>query len=365
MLNISIKSVKGVWAVLIALCMATSTFCLCYAGAVFMSAQQEKAIPFELVISTQKTTGITETMLSEIREIADVEDVTPVLQIPVQINMGGYSAELVLTGVMPSYLDNENRLPEESVMPYILLNEAACKSFLNGKETTVSPEKPNIDWLETKVLISRGEEIKPVASKVVGIMESGENDEPVAYISLNAAKALMKTSVQSTVCTTAYVRVKNIGCAESISGALSTLGLMATNADAGLQAKWDIQEKEMTYLIVLGVISLLCSTVLLAAWQRLLLYKQKHAYEMLYWMGIKKKEITKIFTQQSMLLSLLGGGVGILIALVLPSFLSQDLKGISIFMLPIQFFSVAISGALCAGISGIITKSIHEKKVLL
>lgn len=350
LIHISIKNIKGKWAVLVALGMAISAFCLCYAGTAFMTVQQEKSMPFELIASTENTTGITDTMLAEISKIVDVEDATPVITIPVQMNMGEYVAELTLTGVNPSYLENSN-LPENSVMPYIVLNEAACKLFSKDKEKTVTTEAPKIDWLNTKAILTIGEESAGITAKVCGILESEKDDEPTAYISINAAKSLLKTSGQTAVYTTAYVRIANIGRAESVNNALGALQLTATNADAELQARWDLWSKEMNYLFVMGAFGLLCSVVLLSAWRRISADEQENAYAMLHWLGMKKKDIARIFALQSTLLSLIGVSIGALITVTLPSFLPQELKSFSVFMLPIPIIIIVAGAALCLGIN--------------
>jgi ABC-type lipoprotein release transport system permease subunit len=290
-----------------------------------VSIQQERSTPFELIVTTESGAGVTDATLAEISKIAGVKGATPILQIPVQINMGEYRAELTLTGIQPTYVP-QSGLPEESVMPYIVLNEAACKLFSKDSEATdETTEAPKIDWLTIKATILTGEESLPVPSKVFGVMESEKDDEPVAYISLNTAKALLKISDQTTICRAAYVRIENIRRAESVSRALGVLRLTVVNADTELQAKWDTETKEMAYLIVVGSFCLVCSAVLLAAWRRILLDEQKDAYAMLHWLGMKKKDIARIFAIQSTLLSLIGVGIGTLTAIILPSFLPQEI----------------------------------------
>ncbi len=325
--KISIRGIRGKWAALVALGMAVSAFCLCCAGAVFVSVRREKSAPFALIVSSESGTEITGATLADILEVTDVEDATPVLQIPVQITMGEYRAELTLTGIRPSYLEDQSGLPEESIMPYIVLNEAACKMFSTKTTSRKSDSAPEIDWFNTKAIISIGGESAPITSKVCGILESQSDDAPAAYISLGAARSLLKASGQPLVSETAYVRIRNIGCAASVSRELGALRLTAGNADMELQARWDAQTKEMSYLIALGALGLIFLTAFLSAWRRLSLYEQQNSYAMLHWIGMRKKEIARIFSFQMALLTLIGIGVGILIALLLPSFLSQELMG--------------------------------------
>lgn len=333
LLKISLKSIRGKWPVFIAFGIGISVFCLYFAGTVFLTVRQEKSEPFELIVSNESSMGITDTVLAEILETPNVMNATPVVQIPVRLNIGGYNAELTLTGIDPSYLDIQSGLPVESVMPYILLNEAACKLFSTDNEIRSTAEAPKIDWLDTKVDITMGEDGAAIISKIFGVLASEKNDEPVAYISLNSAKRLLKASGQTTTYRQAYVRIKDIGCAESVGRALGVLQLTDNNVNAELQTKWDIETIEMTYLIVIGAFSLICSAVLLVAWRRIIFHEQQEAYTMLHWLGIKQKDITKLLTMQAVLAALIGVCVGFIVALTLPSFLPQDLRGISIFML--------------------------------
>ena len=336
LLQIAIKHIKGRWAVMVAFALAISAFCLSFAGAVLLSVSEEKSAPFALVAVTQSQGGITDAMLTEIGKIADVENATPVFSIPVQMSMGEYMAQLTLTGIKPAYLENHEGLPDAGVMPYILLNEAACKLFLKEDEVfRASAEAPKIDWLHTKVTLSTGEGSTPVTAKVNGLLSGERDDEPAAYISLNAAKALLRTFGQPTLTQTAYIRIKNIGYAESVIHALNGLGLVADNADTELQAKWDSRQQEMTYLFILGAFALLCAAAVLFAWQRISRAAQQTSYDMLFWLGMKQRDILRVFLLQSALLSAVGAGLGLLFAVILPLFLSQSLIGLSIFMLPI------------------------------
>lgn len=211
-----------------------------------------------------------------------------------------------------------------------------------------NPNAPKIDWLNASYSLQTGESGQEIPSKVCGMIAgSGKGQEPAAYISLTAAKNLLQRSGQSTSYTGAKVRVTNIGCADNVSQAISALGLNVTNSNAQLQTKWDGEFKEMTYLIILGAFCLLCSAVLIAVWRMISMQEQKEAWVMLRWLGIREKNIRSLFLIQAIMISLIGIAVGIIVALSLPSFLSPDLKGKSIYTLPIPFEVILLSIVIC------------------
>ena len=334
--KIAIADSKDKWAVIVAIGIAIGAFCLCFSGAVFFAIQQEKSQPFELIATTQSASGINDTLLVDMLGIEGIEDATPVLEIPVEINMGGYMAELVLTGVKPSYIDEQSRLPENSIMPYIVLNKAACKAFKKA-ETAISTEteSPNIDWPNEKALITMPALDAPITGRICGIRENTQGDEAIAYISLNTAKMLLRSSGQTPYYQLAYVRLENMGCLENVSRKLMAMGLSAANADSDLLLKWDSWNDKMLSLFIVGGFAYLCAGLALYAKQKLSLAENKDSYQMLNYLGMRKKSFHVLFGLQAIIVSLIGSVVGILASNGLPSFLAQELRGNSLFMLPI------------------------------
>jgi ABC-type lipoprotein release transport system permease subunit len=217
-----------------------------------------------------------------------------------------------------------------------------------GNDSGDNTDAPKIDWLNVSYSLQTGVSGQWITSKVCGMIAGNEQgQEPFAYISLTAAKNLLQKSGQSTNYTGAKVRVTNIGYADSVSQAIAALGLNVTNSNAALQTKWDGEFKEMTYLIVIGAFGLLCSAVLIAAWRKISMQEQREAWETLRWLGIREKNIRALFLVQAIMISLIGIAVGIIVSLSLPSFLPPDLKGSSIYTLPIPFEVVLLSIVIC------------------
>jgi ABC-type lipoprotein release transport system permease subunit len=374
--RIALKDIKGRWAVLPAAAAAIGVFCLCIAGTVLMSVQQEKSLPYEISISLQGS-HITENDIAEISKIENVKAATPVLEVPVNVAAGDYSAELDLTGINPSYLTEKFKMggvfPESGVMPYIVLNEAACKLFKSekddsqydynvGDETeTEETDAPEIDWLNENVSIKIGEG-SAVTAKISGVLSEKEEDEkPVAYISVSAAKGLLPSGEQGY--SKASVRTTNIGCTEKVSREITALGFNIDNTNDELQAKWDSQEGQMTYLFVISVFSLLCFAVLMASTRKISMLEHREEWRMLKWVGFRDKDIGSIFVIRMLALTAIGIFVGILVSASLPSFLDPDPTGMSIYTLPVPFW-VAVSSAVLFLFAGALPALNIKKSIL-
>ncbi len=339
---------KGLWGAGAALPIAgfaVALFCLCFAGAVFFSVRQEKAQPYEIVAYTEQ---FSQEEIAKIAQTENVTAVTPVLEVPVRITVGVYTADLTLTGIDVAYLQGAfsqgSVFPEESVMPYIVLNTAACRQFTNGEDRP-EEELPAVDWLGARFSIQTGEGTSAVVSKVAGILEADEN--AAAYISLSTAKKLLRKSGGDTAYTVLYVRVKNIGCAQSVADALVAQGGNVVNATQALEEEWDKKLGEMTYLIVTGGFCLLCTAALLAAREKAASLQNKGAREMLKWMGMANKDLSRLSMIRLALLFWPGMAAGALASLSLPAFLFPTSAQDSIFLLGIPWTVLCVGILLC------------------
>lgn len=376
--RLAFRNLKGRWVVLPIIGFAIAAFCFCFAGAILTTVQKEKAQPYELILSAQGNASITDSVIADILKISDVKAATPILQVPVTIKTGKYVAQLTLTGMKAEYLDvayaQGSVFPANSVMPYILLNEAAQKQFTEdqpdvnqknadkteadtgeNKPANANTKIPEINWLNSSYSLISGEAGRSITSKVCGILSDGDakDVEPASYISLSVANMLLRISSQPTDAKTAWVRVTNIGRADAVSKQIAALGIEVTNSNEQTQAKWDAEMKEMTYLLVISAFCLLCAVTLLAAQRIIVMQQQKGAFEMLRWMGIKTREVTQLLFIHALIIAMIGTALGVSVSLSIPSFLPLELKGISSYTLSIPFLVAAGSFGVCI-IAGVI-----------
>lgn len=354
LLFLAMKSQKSKWIALPIAAMAISVFCLCFAGTVLTTVQEEKSFPYELDVLSG-TVKVSDNAIAGLSAIPNVVAATPVLQAPVSVQAGKYTAQLTLTGIDATYLNDAfaqgGIFPNSSVMPYIVLNKAACRRLtgeISSETGADAEEEPAIDWLNAAVSVQTSGTIKPVVSKIVGILaKDDEEQEPAAYISIASAKALLQAAGQSAEYVGANVRIENIGYSEHVSRAIAKLGLSVSSLNKDAQIKWDMELKEMTYLILLGAVCLISSPAIMIGRIRISQFERKETLAALRWIGMREKKMARIFTTQAILIVLSGIAVGTIVGIFVPLFISPEMQGMTIFSLRIPFHVLASSTAIC------------------
>jgi hypothetical protein len=350
LLRLARKTLKGRWAVLPAAGIAIAAFCLCFAGTAILGVHTEKSEPYEIEVSAGEGKSLTDANADAIAQIEDVTAATAVLKVPVILKAGTFQAPLTLTGLDSVYIEERflygGVYPPDSVMPYIVLNEAACRQFA-VKEGDTASESARIDWLNESIAVEMGEGIKPGTARVCGILEEQEDAEiPMAYVSLASAKALLKQCGQAADYTAILARVTDIGSAEKVSGEIMALGLTVNNSTKELQAGWNRSLEQSAYLAATGAFGLLCAGVLLAAWRKISRLENCAAWETLKTLGMSARMQRRLFAAQAGITAVTGTAIGIAVSLALPYFLFAEASEI-MFKLQPPALAVVISAALC------------------
>jgi hypothetical protein len=348
-------------AVLPVMGVAAAVVCFCFSAAITNSIQAEKNLPCELSVAPANAGKLTDSIAQQISQIPNVKAVTLVLSIPVEISTGKYHSKMTLTAIDPAY---ENTAFEKgrifqatSAMPYLVLNETACKAFSNETSSDTTTDKaslkaaqatqsalPAIDWLNATFLIQAGKDSRKITAKVCGITaknqaeknrttgkerKSGKEQSPTALISLSAGKEFLRQSRQPIEYSGIKVRVLNSGCASAVSTEMERLGVTATAADTAnttQQTKWDAEEKEKSYLIVIGLICLLFSISFILALHKIALLEQADYFPFLKQPSIQKIDVVRIFRLQVATFLMLGILIWFAVAVALPYLLPQGVQ---------------------------------------
>ncbi len=293
--------------------MAASVTALCFSGAIFAAIHSEKAAPCELNVTAPSYLSITEQSVQDFRAIDNVLDATGIVEVPVTVSSGKYSAGLTLVGVDGEYLGDlayttGEPFPAGGAMPWITLSEAAAQSFTDPTDKTKRSASymPDIDWLGTDLSLDMGSSI--ISARVSGLFE---DDGPAAYIGLDIAKTLLQSQGQAAGFTGARVRITNIGAAEDVSKAITDLGYQVENRDSARQEKWDAQTREAVYLAILGAAGLLCAGMTRRTGAALCREETRCRDDVLRWAGMSDTAIRGIAVLRGIYLALLGAGIGI------------------------------------------------------
>lgn len=229
----------------------------------YLAVAGQKALSCRLVASVSQMDAV---LLMQVEKIEGVTGVTEVLEVPGTFQVGKEArAEFTLYGLSPDFLEGRftkgGAFPESSVMPYVVLNGAAAASATDAEGRSLLGKDQQPDWFQENVEILAGE--KAVRVKICGQMQGEEGETPAGYISLSAAKDLLRESGAQPESQTLWIRLDNMGRMESVKKELERQGIFAANADETAGIAWEQQEKESAAYLAAGVLALLSGSVLL------------------------------------------------------------------------------------------------------
>lgn len=209
----------------------------------------EKSTPYEIVISS----GNKQIDLDTLSKIDGVEAVSPVMQLNCQMAYGDKIVNHTVNTVYSSYLNvqlNDGVLfSDDTNMPYLLINEAAAKSFSEKDSDS------GIGTQESVVVKCEDLEYKATIS---GIFQD-DDTRPQIYMSYDVARKLFPSDSSSTKVT---LRLTNKGTAESVVSQLQRKGYSAS-IDSDVALAWELLEQQTWQSIMTSIGFVACSIMLL------------------------------------------------------------------------------------------------------
>ena len=289
----------------------------------YLAVADQKALPCRLVASVSQMDAA---LLMQVEKIEGVTGVTEVLEVPGTFQVGKEArAEFTLYGLSPDFLEERftkgGAFPESSVMPYVVLNGAAAASATDAEGRSLGKDQQP-DWFQENVEILAGE--KAVRVKICGQMQGEEGETPAGYISLSAAKDLLRESGVQPESQTLWIRLENMGRMESVQKELERQGIFAANADETAGIAWEQQEKESAAYLAAGMLALLSGSVLLG--RQLALEPLQHAgeWKLLRTLGCSGKQIAGIGRWRAALASAAALALALAGLLCVPLFLGPE-----------------------------------------
>lgn len=301
-IRLAFRTLPGWQTILSAAGIAAAVVCLTIGGRGYAEIRKEKAQPCE-VKGTMAANG---EALEKIRGMEEIISVSRAWEAEGEIRYGDYRSPVRLIGVDADYLDGEwlegEAYPDETAMPYVVLNEAAAEGFQDEKKAGI-PEDGQPEWLTDGFQLEEG----GAELRVCGILKDGA-EEARAYLSQAQWTGLLGGGQEAQDAFTFWVRLQNEGVMEGAQKSLASLGMQLTDQGEDQAAEWaDRTERQMLYLGVGGFVFLWA--LLLFGYQlRLHSLKQKQAEHTLEWMGLRLKRSVLIW--QWLLVIFFGSAVG-------------------------------------------------------
>lgn len=206
----------------------------------------EKNIAYELIGNTQYTS----VDLEPLGKIDGIQAISPIIQFDTELYLEEKSVSCQVQAVYSSFLDPEmlegSLFADTTNMPYLLLNEAAAKSF------SESEDKSGIA-VSTEVIMSRGgAETKCV---ICGIFRDGAST-PKAYMSYDVASKLFSDEISGTEL---IFMTKNKGKAEAVVAGLLRNHISA-EVDSNVMLAWELLEQQAWQTVLISTLLVVCAT---------------------------------------------------------------------------------------------------------
>ena len=280
----------------------------------------EKSEPCELKVMAGEGVILSEGTVADILSFPDVLAASGVYEFPVTLIAGDYRASVTVAGVAADYLQVElqsgSMFPENSSMPWLVLSKSTVKAFKNK-----DGKAGDLNLLDAQTTLMVGE--ASVIAGVCGICADGEGTAMV-YMEQTMAKKLLQQQGLGKSYTYILVRITDMGAAESVTKQISALGCTVETTNAAQQERWSALEKEIVYVLLLGLVLLFCAGM----WKYAMDVKQKPERtkqdETLRWVGLFVREIHRLHRTQTLLAVLSGLVLGILVASILPHLLPDN-----------------------------------------
>lgn len=191
--------------------------------------------------------------LNELLSIEGVERVSPVVQFDAEIKFGEYKLNCQVQSVHNNFLDVELTegavYSDDSNMPFLLLNEAAAKSFSSDNNTEITiVANTNI------TMVANNEEYDAL---ICGIFDN-DNEVPVVYMSYDYAQKTLAPESETSL----LFALSNKGYSEHVALSLKKEGI-AVSYEENDMIRWTFMKQQVIQFILICVGFLACSAIMI------------------------------------------------------------------------------------------------------
>lgn len=279
----------------------------------------EKHTPFELIGSTDDAT----IDLNTLSQIADVERVSPILQVNCQLTYGEKDASNQIDAVYASYLNvhltDGTLFTDNTNMPYLVLNKAATRLFAE------KDDDPGIAVQEELLLKSGDVETK---AQVCGIYQD-ESETPHIYMSYEVAHKLFGVQFMGTK---VVFLLTNKGTVEGVSAKLRKQNF-SVDANTDTRLAWDLLERQTWQTFLVSAILVACSAILTRENLLQERFSSKAEWEILLTNGMSVKKIEQMLLIRIVITELICIFVSMIISETVNTFSWITLGVVPIFIL--------------------------------
>lgn len=269
--------------------------------------------------------------LNILADIEGVSRVTPVIRTEAELAAEDAKMRCQIQGVYASYLDGKftqgGVFPDGSTMPFLVLNEAAAKAFLqeDGRNITV-------DAGTDIFMTAEGNSQK---AQVCGVLKDG-SETPAVYMSYDTARRILPQSGDTNV----FLYLNHQGDSEKVIKALRKRGLTAS-APEDETLRWELMETQYRMLFLISFTCILGSAMLTHERRK---REDASGEAALLLSGMTSAEVSVIFPLRIVLTGVLSLSLAVVLAITASSFIPQGLIVSGSLTCVYCFFAFTIAG---------------------
>lgn len=245
--------------------------------------------------------------LEKYYEISSIDAATPVLNEDATLSSQEASLSASITAVTSDYLDVAFSLggvfPDESNMPFLVLNRYAAEHFTTQDDTVTS-----VDVNDTVVMTIQEQEVSVV---ICGIFEDGL-EQPVVYMSYTVASRMLPKEETINL----LFRLKRTDDLEEAAKELDQLQVSVTY-DHALPERWKLTKQQIYQTALSALVLLLCSAVQMAGQNKSERHEALPQLQALCYCGLNPGQVGMLFVLRTLLTDLVCFAGGITGAMIL------------------------------------------------
>jgi len=291
--------------------------------------------------------------IQKIESTQDVEEVSPMLNIPAQIAINDLSSGITVNAIKASYLRlsgieaKTGRLFNDGEANKIIISSAILKSFNIEKETDALSGIASLKLYLPK----KSDDSSPASSEdveevnltndfeVVGIVD--DEFSAFAYVQLSDINYLNLPSFSR-----AKVKISNQNKVEQVREKLISMGFSVSSLSDTIDEANKIFQAVQIVLSLFGAVALIVSAIGMFNTMTIALLERTQEIGVMKSLGASRSDIWKLFLVESVLIGFLGGVSGIMLgvgAATISNFainkLASSLGGTSVnlFFTPVEF----------------------------
>lgn len=275
------------------------------------AVRKEKLQP---VLLTAACDSGANSLLAEVRQLQGVKKAAAGIPIRSLLVLGEYSCSLTASAVTEGWLtrvDEGTLFPEQSSMPYLVLNRAALQSFVNGQQRKA--DEGSLAWRNQPITING------LPGQICGVLDDG-SQTPAAWLSASAGESLLLANRVIPSYTLLLAEAANADAAAAAEQQLYTKGCSVTGGVSAFTDGWEQGLHTAGLYLLSGTLILAMALVLLAEGLRRDLAVKKAEYRFLRYNGMSRGGLCLMLAVRIGAYLLLSGLICLLLRWLLPLF---------------------------------------------